>query len=465
MSNVPLDGAWSRDGVMIFAALPNLMRCEAGGVASLLTTADNARGETSHRFPAFLPDGRHFVYLGRSIATGKSGIHLGSLDAKPEQQRSEFVTADTSNGAVYVPSQDPDPSGSSLGYLLFVQGGSIMAQPFDARRLALAGEAVPIADDLGDGVTYSASMTGVLAYQASRGFRGLTWVDRKGNPGGTPPDIPSYANNWNLSPDGTRMAGVAYPPGAGAGEGEIWLYNFAQGNSSRFTSGSGNGNPVWSKDGSRIIFASRHDSVTSLIQKDSNGAGNEEVLFKSSEDIHPYDWSPDGRFLLYSVWTHDRKDSLWVLSLSDRKSTLYLKRDAILHQPRFSPDGNCVAYASNESGKQEVYVQPFPNPQGSKWHVSNGGFQPRWRADGKELFYTTDSKMMAVDVVTTAGKCDPAINRGIPKALFTTPSFGSLARSHQYEVTPDGNNFLLRETARAAAPITVVLNWTAGLKK
>jgi hypothetical protein len=194
-----------------------------------------------------------------------------------------------------------------------------------------------------------------------------------------------------------------------------------------------------------------------------SGAGNDQVLFKSSEQVLAYDWSGDGRFLLYSLMTG--KDSLWAFSLSDRKSLPYLKRDALLHQARFSPDGNCVAYASAESGKQEVYVQPFPNPQGSKWQVSNGGFQPRWRADGKELFYTTDSKMMAVDLVTAPGKCGPAINRGIPKALFTTPSFGGLIRSHQYEVTPDGANFLLRKTARAAAPITVVLNWQAGLKK
>jgi predicted Ser/Thr protein kinase len=265
MGAVPVSGAWNRDGVMIFEAFPHLMRCEAGGVASVLTTADNSRGERSHTSPAFLPDGRHFVYLAGSLATLTSSIRVGSLDAKPEQQPSErLASTDSTRGFVYAPSQEPEPSSSSLGYLLLVRAGSIMAQPFNARKLALTGEAALIADDLGDHGTYSASMTGVLAYQASTYGRPLTWVDRKGNPGDAPPGIPSYVNAWNLSPDGTRMAGVVTPIGEG-----IRLYNFSLGNSSRFTSGSNNDqSPVWSKDGSRIIFVSFRDGVWNVVQKD-----------------------------------------------------------------------------------------------------------------------------------------------------------------------------------------------------
>jgi Tol biopolymer transport system component len=205
-----------------------------------------------------------------------------------------------------------------------------------------------------------------------------------------------------------------------------------------------------------------------VVQKDSSGAGNEEIIFKSSERLFLYDWSRNG-LLLYGAGFP--KDSLWYLSFSDRKSTRYLKRDSQLHQARFSPDGNCVAYASNESGRQEVYVQPFPAASESKWQVSKGGIQPRWRGDGKELFYTSpDSSMMAVAVTTTAGKCGPASQAGIPTALFATPSFGTLSRSHQYDVRADGKQFLIRDqTAERAgadtSPITVVLNWQAGLKK
>jgi Tol biopolymer transport system component len=462
-------GAWSPDGVIIVRGLGVLIRCDAGGRVPWLATRDPSleAGPVS-----FLPDGRHFVVLRRSTPPngGNTGVYLGSLDAKLEPQsalRLVTMVNDSdpyaSPDVFYVPAPD---LGASMGYLVFVREGSIMAQGFDSRRLELAGEATPIVEPEAGVSSFSASTTGVLAYQAAarqKKFQGR-WIDRDGKVADAAADVPSYVNSLNFSPDGARMAGVVIPN-------EIWLYDFARGNSTRLATEAFF--PVWSPDGRQIIFLSRRDGVSNVIQKDSSGAGNEEVMFKSSERITwLYDWSRDG-FLLYGVSAGENspyKDSLWFLSLSDRKATLYLKRDALLHQARFSPDGHCVAYASNESGTQEVYVQPFPVASGSKWQVSKGGTQPRWRGDGKELFYgSNDSKMMAQEMTTTTGTCGPPSQAGIPKALFTTPDFGTIIRSHQYDVSADGKRFLIRDLSlyadAATSPITVVLNWAAGLKK
>ena len=305
----PMRGAaWSRDGAIAFGvAGKGLMRVsEAGGGASPLTTHDSSGQETTHSVYSFLPDGRHFVYQRFSSVAEKRGIYLGSLDAKPEQQSSRRLVATGSN-AFYAPSADQD-----LGHLLFVREGSLMAQAFDARRLELAGEAVPIAEGLPDSgpPLFSVSTTGVLAYRTGgagpNAANQLTWFDRAGKVLGTVGD-PGQYNTLALSPDGTRVAFDRNDPQA-AGRGgvmgnmDIWLHEFSTGISTRLTFDPAvEFLPVWSPDGSRIVFSSSRDGSMNLYQKVTSGAGNEEAVYKSNEAKLSYDWSPDGRFLLYGV--------------------------------------------------------------------------------------------------------------------------------------------------------------------
>jgi hypothetical protein len=405
---------------------------------------------------------------------GKSGIYLGSLDAKPEQQGSKRLVA-TNSSAAYAPSSD-----SGVGHLVFVREGSLMAQAFDARHLELAGEVVPIAEGLPDsGAPSFSASTGVVAYRTSgvgNPTTQLTWFDRAGKILGTVGE-PGQYNNVALSPDGTRAA-VTRNDSRAAGRGafgsvwgntDIWLHEFSRGTSARFTFDPAlDWMAVWSPDGSRIIFSSDRDGPSNLYQKASR-AGNEEALLKSNEAKFSYDWSQDGRFLLYAV--AGQKFSLWVLPLTgdDHKPIPYLQTEST-YQARFSPDSRWIAYTSDESGKKEIYVQPFPAASGGKWMVSKGGGeQPRWRRDGKELFYiSADSKLMSVGVAAAAG----TFQAGIPKALFAAPIWGGGGANAitRYDVTADGKKFLINsiptETAAApSSPITVVLNWQAGLKK
>jgi serine/threonine protein kinase len=486
----PGAGAWSRDGVIVFGSFAHgLMRVtDAGGTAFPLTTLDSSRGELIHGAPAFLPDGRHFVYR-RAGNLENSGIYLGSLDAKPEQQSTRRLAA-TVSSVVFAPSQGS--GNSSFGYILFVREGSLMAQAFDTRRLEMAGEAVPIAEGLNNSAApqFSASLTGVLAYRSgivqAIPITQLTWFDRTGKSLGTIGE-PGRYNTVAISPDGTRVAFNRYGSGAsilGRLRSDIWVHEIARNTSTQFTFNPGlDWMGVWSPDGSRIVFASDRNGNFNLYQKDSSGAGKEDLLLKSGEAAFPNDWSPDGRFLLYA--TPAPKYALWSLSLTgdDHKPALYLPTDTNGSQARFSPDGRFVAYTSNASGVNDVYVQPFPMPSGGKWKIGSGN-QPRWQRDGKELFYvSTDSKLMAVDVTT-----NPTFKAGTPKALFPASIWGggTIQNVTRYDVTADGKRFLINalatETVRtgsapppivkelraisgnwASSTFTVVLNWEAGL--
>jgi len=460
-------GAWSRDNIILLSR-GGLVRVPApGGDCSPVTVVNTSRGEISHRFPSFLPDGRHFVYLRVSGNPGVNGLYVGSLDAKPSEQSSRRLLA-ADSGAVYAPT----PNGGA-GHLLFVRENALISQPFDAGRMELAGDAVPIAEQIGIGPgavgTYvSASATGALAYRSGPalgiGVLRLTWFDRKGKVLNTELDPGTYSMPA-LSPDGKIVAFNRVESQGLGGNQDLWLYDTTRGTSTRFTFDPAiDLAPVWSQDGTRIAFASDRDAVRNLYLKPTTGAGTEQPLLKSTEAKVPTDWSRDGRFLLFTSIGAKTGSDIWVLPMSgESKPAPYLQTEFAESDGHFSPDGRFVAYQSNASGANQIYVQPFPNAAGGKWMVSkDGGILPRWRRDGKELYFIDSSLTRIVAVDVTLG---PTFQAGIPRVLLSTPVVPG-----PFDVSANGQKFVRftpgPTTSNATtAPITVVLNWQAGLKK
>jgi len=474
-------GVWTRDDKIIFGSSAGLRQVSAsGGSPSPVTT--NGVAAT----PSLLPDGRHFVYVHGTGQGGGVGIYVGSLGMKPDERSSKKLLADNSN-VVYAPSSDP-----AFGYLLFVRGaptplalGTLMAQPFDARRLELVGEAIPIAEQV-VGISFSASDTNVLVYGTGFGagaaqtapgdvWGQLAWFDRSGKVLETFGD-PALYRTLSLSPDGKRVA-FERADSQNLTTRNIWLYEFARGVTTRFTfDSSWDLHPVWSPDGSRIVFGSSRTAAYDLYQKTSNLAGEDELLYKSDDFKAPSSWSPDGRFLLF--FNFDPPDQIWLLPVGgggDRKP-IPLERSQFNQQfGRFSPDGRWIAYESDESGRWEIYVRPFDASAATgssaggaaatgKWMVSKGGGRnPRWSHDGKELLYLSDlgGTMMSVPVSTSG-----VFQAGIPKPLFKVP-----AGVYLWDVSSDGKRFIMAApSAGSSVPppspkYTVVLNWPSLLKK
>jgi serine/threonine protein kinase len=449
-------GAWNREGVIVFTPTGNsaVQKVSAsGGVPADATVF--GQGETSHVWPRFLPDGQHFIYRANTgSVTGP--VYVASLDSA---ERKLLLNVDSGN-ILY-----------TQGHLLFLRETTLMAQPFDARRLALTGDSFPIAEQIQASQTvnpngvFSASENGVLAYQTGAGTVGfqLVWFDRTGKQISALGD-PARYSDLELSPDSKR-ASVSIPDQAGKGR-DIWLYDMARGLRTRFTFDPADEfTSVWSPDGSRVVFNSRRRGHLDLYQKASSGAGTEELVLEDDLDKYPTSWSPDGRSILYVTGANTPRtgNDLFVLPLSgDRKPVPFLQTQFNEGPGQFSPDGRWIAYMSNESGGYEVYVAPFPGP-GGKWQISTGvGAWPRWRRDGTEIFYLGfDGKMMAAAV---NGK-GSSFEVGDVKPLFETRA--ALGFRYPYDVSADGQRFLINTASEqtVSAPITVVVNWTAGLKK
>jgi len=471
LSGTVVGGSWSNDGVIIYGQwLGTIMRVSAaGGVATPLTALDALHGDVAHTVPWFLPDGRHFIYL-RDMGTN-GVISIGSLDVKPEEQDSRRLV-ETGSAAVYAPSSDPDS-----GQLLFRRGAALMAQPFDARRLNLSGEPTRVVEEpIGTYLDYSlfsVSANGILAYWPSgNGDSQLTWFDLQGKILSTVGEPGPYVG-LALSPDGTRA--VVSKRSLPSGNVALWQLDLSRDTSMRFDLGSSINDldAVWAADGRRIIFTSDRSGMMDLYEKPLSDAGHAEALLKTDEWKWPQSWSPDGRFLLYLTVGRARGGALWVLPLGDHQKPMpFLKTESDEGGGRFSPDGNWVAYASDESGRPEVYVRRFSpdavgeamSEAGDKVLISNGGgSEPSWRQDGKELYYIDpDRRLMEVNV--TAGR---AFQASAPSVLFQAPprstdEFGV----PQWGPSPDGKRFLfLVPETRGDVPFTVALNWQGGLKK
>ncbi len=465
-------GSWNRDGVILFGNVAGgIMRIsDAGGAASPVTALDSSRGESAHLTPVFLPGGRHFFYLRTSRTNPEqTGIFIGSLNARPGEQDSRRLVA-TTTSPVYARASNGGP-----GKLLFLRDGNLMAQAFDESRLELSGAPILVAEGVHsylDTATVSASENDILVYKSAVENSQLTWLDRQGRVVGRVSE-PGLYDGLSLSPDAMRAAVARVNPQV-TSNATLWLFDFARGASTRFASTAGVGAAVWSPDGSRIAFTDRRGSQTDVLQKPTNGAGRQELLFQSAEyRAVPTSWSRDGRFLLFVVVDPKTNADLWALSLDGApKLVPFVRSDAAESQAQFSPNpqgaSRWVAYTSNESGRDEVQLRTFPDAQNRLIVSSDGGHSPKWRRDGKELFYVAaDGMVMAVAIA------DNPLHVGAPTPLFQTPR-GFATRDSTgrrgpapWDVTPDGQRFLLVAPVEAGATsqFTVVLNWQTGLTK
>ena len=442
-------GAWNRDGVILFGGPQGLSRISAqGGTPTLVTKIDTT--EEAHRWPYFLPDGRHFVFLGDAGSTENHHIRVGSLDSQQSQSLFSAITR-----VAYAPP----------GYLLYVSQGALVAQPFDADKLQLSGEPTVLAESIatvGDNheFDFSVSETGVLAYQTSSRKTQLTWFDRSGKNVGTVGEA-DIIFALSLAPDGKRA--LISLLDADGRPNDIWMVDVARGSKSRLTfDPSSDSEGIWSPNGQQIVFSSNRsgNGHTNLFMTSPNASGNDQQLELLNADEIPTSWSPDGKNILTTRWINGRA-TIWQRQPEAGQGSLVLQSNAFDQAGGvFGPNGRFFAYMSNESGRYDAYVQTFP-PSGPKWPISSGGGAfPIWRSDGREMFYfTLDGTLMAVDV-----KTDGTFESGTPKQLFkiTVPQTSGMP----YAVSADGTRFLLNAPAEeSSAPLIVVLNWTARLKQ
>lgn len=447
-------GSWNRDGVIVFAPAiyDVLYRISSnGGAVTQVTHFDkNSPDLLSHRWPNFLPDQQHFIYLGfkQVVAGQKAGhrVYVGSLDGKEEK-----LLFGGSSPVLY----------ARPGYLLMVRESTLIALPFDPVKLEVTGESIPVAQQVQAyantaSAVFSASQNGVLAYQSGtvRAISQLIWFDRSGRQIATV-GAPGDYEDPDLSPDGKRVAINRIDSQFGTTN--IWSYEFSQNKPTRFTfSPSFDHHAVWCPDQSTFIFDSQRAGPSDLYKKTIDGTGEDQILLHTPEEKTPCSCSPDGRILIYQSSNPKTKWDLWVLPLNgDLKPKPFIHTDNNEMSGQISPDGRWAAYSSDDSGRWEVYVTTFPSA-GAKWQISTaGGTQPRWRSDGKELFYlSTSRKLMSVEV-----KEGERFEAGEAKPLFDTRSryTGNVA----YDVSSDGQNFLINTLVSedSSPPLTVIVNW------
>jgi eukaryotic-like serine/threonine-protein kinase len=446
-------GTWSRDGVVLFGAGVNhpIYRVSAaGGVPEAITTLDRDHGQRAHLWPAFLPDGKRFVFLVTSTDPAARGLYLGTLGAG---QSARII--DTTVRAAAAPPN----------YLLFIRDGTLLAQQLDPSAARFTGEPRRIAEhvaynpDVGLGrSTFTVSDTGVLVYRTG-GVGGLntgqlTWLDRKGLALGTLGGV-GLNQSFDVSRDGSHVALSVYDPRSR--QADVWLLDALRGTSARVTFDTRDEDfPIWTAAGDRVAFVSAR---TSLHLKSAIGVASDQTLVEMSGDVVADDWSTDGRSLIFEANDQKTGEDLWIVPIDgDRKPRPLIQTGADEGAARLSPDGRWLAYTSNESGTTEVYVQSFP-PSGAKSLISReGGAEPRWRPDGRELYYLApDRSLMAVEV-----KPGAAFEPGTPAPLFRLPAF-NLGETN-YAVLRDGRFLVNTRILQTGTNITVVTDWLQQMK-
>jgi Tol biopolymer transport system component len=486
------NGTWNRDGVILFSGGGLIQRVlAAGGQPTTVTELDKSKQEIEHLAPSFLPDGRHYLFL--AVAT-ESAIYVGSLDSK---ERRRLFASDSR--AIY-----------ASGHVLFNRGNAVFAQPFDTSKLELTGEPIRVADgvplnitspfsspNIGRFASFAASQTGVLIFRTNPNATGgqagvageqrsFSFFDRTGVRGPSVGAPGTYAG-VDLSPDGKRFVVHRHDGGGG----DNWVYDLANGRMQRLTfdATQDNQSPIWSPDGTRIAFSSRRNNKWGIYTKLADGTGTEDLITESDAVKEPMSWSPDGKILVYAQT--GQSGDVWAVPLTGDKKPFPLLQSRFNERfPQVSPDGKWLAYASDETQRDEIYVKPFPDGPG-KWQVSvDGGLLPRWRHDSKELYFFSVPNFLAAEIHVTGS----SLQAGVPQALFAVGSNPNAATGHNsyasYAVSSDGRNFLIsqlgvggpaasggladqiatvvdRGGATAAAPntVTVVLNWPQMLKK
>jgi Tol biopolymer transport system component len=449
----PRGGAWSPEGVILFAPEnkgPLFRVAAAGGEPVRATVLDASRREESHRFPLFLPDGRHFLYIAWHLGVGEENlpwILAGSLDSSVPKALLRALAS---------------PVYSSSGHLLYVSKvGRVVAQRFDARGIATLGPTVPVVDQVevpfwrSSPVTVSRS--GLLVYRSGEVAPSrLVLLDRIGR-GIATVGSPAGFESFRFSPDGTKGAVAVTGPLAGVAR--VWIYDVSRGTGVPGITESPDGvAPVWSPDGRQICFASFRDGDANLYIAPADGTVPAQPLLKSLDNKLPEDWSPDGQWIVYRDFDQKTKADLWLLPLfGDRRPRPFLKTDASEMAARFSPDGRWLAYQSDQSGRYETYVTPFPGP-GERTQVSTGGGRfPRWSRNGTEILYAAGDQVMSAEI--TGGS---PLKVSAPKALFEMP-----AGTFNFEISPDSQRllFIVADKDFKPPPLTVVVNWSAGLEK
>jgi serine/threonine protein kinase len=454
-------GTWNQEGLILFS--PNISQplyhvAATGGTAVPLTKMDASRQEVTHRWPVFLPDGKHYLFFVRAAAPAATGVYVGTLGS---DQHSQVITS-LMNAAYAAP-----------GYLLFVRGDVVVAQPFDAKRIHVTGTPVPIAQDVSvmsatNYANFSVSQTGTLVY--SSGVidigRQFYWYDRQGKLL-SKLGASEYSSEPQVSPDGKKLAFRLWTQPAG--NFEIWVYDLARGVHTRVSfKGLTAFAPVWSPDQSRIAYSHSAPQVSGdhMFLMKADGTGTEESLEQPYFEAianYPSSWSPDGKCLLFDHQEMSGRLSVWVLPFGEaRKPFALVETPFNAQMGRFSADGRWVAYVSNDSGKDEVYVMPFPGPGGRVQVSTGGGTQPRWGKDGRELFYLSlETKMMAAEVAVGPQQ----FHVGAVRPLFTLTGLGGVP-GYLYDVTPDGQKFVAVQDLEhnSTVPLTMVINWMAELK-
>ncbi len=450
---IPRGGAWSPDGTIVYS--PNipggLQRVsEAGGTPSPATAFDSTN-DRSHRFPWFLPDGRHFLFEDQlQLGSNDDVLRIGSLDSN------EVKTIGPSNSnAMY-----------AQGYLLFLRENTLVGQPFDENRLATTGDAAPLAERVQTAVpagsvgVFCVSRSGLLVYQTGSGGAGLqlTWFDRTGKPMGTLGE-PGNVFSLEFSPDRKSVAVLL------GQDSDLWIYDAVRGLRTRLTFDPGiDREPTWAPDGRSIVYGLTQKGQFELYRKPTDLNKTGEVLFEDSAPVYPSGWSRDGKFLLFNRTDPKIAAAVWVLTMTSDaagKPSPFLRTSSGEGQAKFSRDGNWVAYASAESGRREIYVAPFPGPGGKRQISTAGGLHPRWRDDANELFYVDPGgALMAVGIAAKGGSIEVGAVRSLGIPTVTT-------RGWTYDVTANGQRFLAaaRPEQKSSEPLTLVSNWTMLLKK